>query len=148
MTTGGANVILSRITYIDAVTCGAGLGVPTATTCGNLNSWAFTQQLTIGNSALRRSTLGTPDSTYQSTVDGTIPIINADNSCGYPCDITDRVWNSNLSNDALNAYFETTSAASTPLPSGQYLCIAEATALGFNLAPFFGGVKLYSFNVF
>ena len=40
-----AQVIFSKLVYVDAATCQAGDNTPT---CPNLNKWAYTQYLTIG----------------------------------------------------------------------------------------------------
>ena len=73
ITTNGGNgvIILSTITYVDSTICAAG-GYSNSN-CTNLNQNVFTNQVVIGNSALRASAYGTPpvDSTNSDNVSET-----------------------------------------------------------------------------
>ena len=66
-TSSGVEVmILSTIEYVGSTTC---------TSCANLNHAVFTQQITLGNSALRGSNFGTVPATSM-TADGTGDVKN------------------------------------------------------------------------
>jgi hypothetical protein len=53
-------VILSTITYVDQAACEEVYGSNYSSQCTNLNKTVFTRQVTIGNTALRVSSWGTP----------------------------------------------------------------------------------------
>ena len=134
---GNAVVILSTLTYVDDATCVKGgavdiLGNPQG--CTNLGKWVFTKRLTIGNSTVRSSAIGTPSGVT----------INSDGSIA----ASDYVTKSGAvaTFGSINPYTNVGGTASG-LPSGQYLYIAEASASEYTLAPYTAGAT-YAFGLF
>jgi hypothetical protein len=107
-TSGDGVIILSQITYIGDSTCAAnGLAVG----CTNKNQYVFTQRLTVGNTAVTTSRLGTP----------TAPI----NSSGLVQDY--------LTNQGARVVSTFGSLWNPQLVDGQYVYAVEAQFRGLNL---------------
>jgi hypothetical protein len=134
---GGAVVILSELTYVDNAACATGgavnaQGQPSG--CTNLGKWVFTKRLTIGNSSLRSSAIGTPSGV---TISSTGAIAASDY-------VTKGGAVATFS--SINPYSNVAGTISG-LPSGQVLFIAEAAAPEFSTPPYTGGAT-YAFGLF
>jgi hypothetical protein len=140
---GNAEVILSALTYVDKATCASAgmvdaLGNPTGG-CTNYGQWVFTIRLTIGNTSLRSSTLGSPlvggptGVTIKS--DGTISMSDYVTKSGDVAQFS-----------SINPY-ASAGGNVTGLPSGQFLYIAEAAAQTFTMSPYNGIGSTYSFII-
>ena len=66
--TGTSVVYLSQMKVIQQADCDAAGTAPAGTACPNLNKTVFTEQITIGNSAMGASPFGTPPLQSDSTV--------------------------------------------------------------------------------
>ena len=140
---GSAVVVLSCLTYVDQAACtGVGAvdsnGNPSG--CTNYGKWVFTQRLTIGNSSVRSSAIGSPVTSGLNgvTVNASTGKISA----------TDYVLKSGAvaTFNSINPY-SNVSGTVKGLPSGQLLYIAEASATRYTLPPF-GGGGTYAFGLF
>ena len=141
--TGNAVVVLSQVMYIDTGVCtGYGLvdshGNPSG--CTNYGKWAFTQRLTIGNSSLHTSALGSPITTGASpvTLDSAGRVSPASQAATNAGDVA--VFN------GLNPFV--VAGNLDELPSGQVLYVSEAAAKGFKMPPFAPGGLMYSYTMF
>jgi hypothetical protein len=129
---GSAVVILSQVRYVDVSACTlAGKvdihGNPSG--CSNYQHWVFAQRLVVGNSSVRASSLGTPNSLIIGT-DGAISITNQVTNTTDVAAITGfNPWNS---------------TSDTGLPSGQVIYVTEAAATGFSMPPYVNAVNTYS----
>ena len=134
---GNSVVILSALTYVDKAACGIGGAVDSngnPSGCTNLGKWVFTRRLTIGNSAIRSSAIGTPSGVTISSAG----YISASDYCKKSGAVA------NFS--AINPY-KNVAGTVTGLPSGQVLYIAEASAPEYTLPPYAGGAT-YAFGLF
>ena len=144
--TGNAVVVLTTVTYIDKGMCqAAGHSLDAGgnpINCTNYKKWAFTQRLTIGNSSLHGSNLGSPLTTGPNpvTVNATTGRIS----------VSDQVDNAgDVATFAQGVPFvDPTTGSWNTMPSGQVLYITEAAAKGFVLPPFNSGGTVYAFNIF
>ena len=142
--TSKAVVILSALTYVDAAACssvGAVDGAGNPSGCTNYRQWVFTQRLSIGNPSVRTSSYGSPLTSGPTgvTVDATTGKIT-------PVEyVTKAGAVANFS--SINPYANVNGNVSG-LPSGQMLYVAEAGALGFNMAPFVSNAATYSYGLF
>jgi hypothetical protein len=148
MTTNGATsnavVILSSLVYIDKAMCAADGKVDASGNplgCTNYTKWAFSRRLTIGDSTMRTSNLGSPLQT------GPTPVI-VDATTG-AISVHDQVTNAGdvAVFTGINPYASVNGNVSG-LPSGQVLYISEAAAEGISLPPLVPNSIMYSFNVF
>jgi hypothetical protein len=134
---GNSVVILSSLTYVDNAACALGGAVDShgnPNGCTNFGKWVFTKRLTIGNSTVRSSAIGTPSGvTISSTGD-----ISASDY------VTKSGAVANFS--AINPYSNVAGTV-TGLPSGQVLYLAEAAAPEYTLPPYTGG-STYAFGLF
>lgn len=96
---GRGVVILSQVTYIGAPTCAT---LPSGTPCNNQNQYVFTQRILFGNSTVKKSSLGNPT----ATVDSTGRVLNYITDTGARVSNFSALWN-------------------TPLSDGQYAYVAE-----------------------
>ena len=141
---GNAVVVLSQVMYVDQGVCsGFGLvdshGNPSG--CTNYQKWVFTQRLTIGNSSLHTSNLGSPVTTGLTpvTLDATTGKVNpAKQEATNAGDVA--VFN------GLNPFV--VAGSLDELPSGQVLYVSEAAARGFTMPPFATGGLMYSYTMF
>jgi len=141
---GNAVVVLSSVTYVDKGVC-AGFGLVDASGnpsgCTNYQKWVFTQRLTIGNSTLHSSNLGSPvtTGTGKVTLDATTGKVNP---------ASQEATNSNdvAVFDGLNPFV--VAGNLDQLPSGQVLYVSEAAAKGFVMPPFATGAIMYSYTMF
>jgi hypothetical protein len=134
--TGKAVLILTTLKYIDKGTCPQHDAGGNPINCPNYKSWVFVQRITIGNSSIRASNLGSPTSV---TVDPTTHLISTN----------DQITNTgDQANFASGNPFVSTPGTLDTLPSGQVLYVAEAAAQGFTMLPFATGGMMYAFNVF
>jgi hypothetical protein len=134
---GNSVVILSALTYVDNTACALGGAVDShgnPSGCTNLNKWVFAKRLTIGNSTVRSSAIGTPSGvTISSTGD-----ISA----------SDYVTkNGAVANFNSISPYSSVGGTVTGLPAGQLLYIAEAAAPEYTLPPYTGGAT-YAFGLF
>ena len=139
--TGKAVLILTTVTYIDKGMCPQHDVSGNPINCPNYKSWVFTQRLTIGNSSIRTSNLGSPLTTGPSpvTVNPTTGMIS----------VTDQINNpGDVANFASGNPFVSTPGTLDTLPSGQVLYVTEVAAQGFAMLPFATGGMMYAFNVF
>jgi hypothetical protein len=127
--TGGNGVIIfSTITYIAASDCTAGGLSANSSQCPNLNYMVFTQRLVIGNSSLKASAFGTPNSSDMDS-SGSIP------SSKFLTDTSTRATGfSNLINIA----------------SGQYAYVSEAyfSSPDYDWTGFLTGTGVAARNIF
>ena len=141
---GKALVILSELKYVDKATC-IGYGLPTDAGgnpigCTNLGHWVFAERISLGNTSMRTSNLGSPITSGPNGVtiasDGTISA-------------ADQVLNANdvATFSGINPY-SVVSGTVTGLPSGQALYIAEAEAIGFRMNPYATNPMTYSYGIF
>lgn len=142
--TSKAVVILSALTYVDAAAC-ASVGAVDAggnpLNCTNYRQWVFTQRLSIGNPTVRGSGYGSPLTSGPNGV-----AINATTGKISTLDyVTKSGAVANFS--SINPYASVNGNVSG-LPSGQMLYVAEAGALGFNMAPFVSNAATYSYGLF
>ena len=134
---GNARLILSKLRYVDKATClynspiVDGSGNPVG--CFNQGQWVFAERIAIGNSSLRASNFGSP-SGVTIAADGTITLAQQCTNTG------DKA---SFGVTALNVYGNVTG-----LPSGQFLYIAEAEALGFKMNPYASNPMTYSYGIF
>lgn len=140
---GSSVVILSCLTYVDQAACASvgavdGNGNPNG--CTNYGKWVFIQRVTIGNSSIRSSNLGSPVTTGSNGV--TV------NSSTGKISVSDYVLKSGAvaTFSSVNPY-SNVSGTVKGLPSGQMLYIAEASASEYTLPPFTGG-GTYAFGLF
>jgi hypothetical protein len=134
---GNAVVILSMLTYVDKAACGVGKAIDANGNpkgCTNLGKWVFTKRLTIGNSTIRASAIGTPAGVTIGS-DGSIAATEYVTMPGAVATF-----------GSINPYSNVAGTA-TGLPSGQYLYIAEAAASEFALPPYTPGAT-YAFGLF
>lgn len=134
---GSAVVILSKLTYVDTNACATGgavnaNGQPSG--CTNLGKWVFTQRLTVGNTSIRGSNLGTPTNVTLSS--------NGSISASQYVTVAGAVANFN----AINPYSNVNGTVSG-LPSGQDVYIAEASGTGWAVPPYGVGAT-YAFGLF
>jgi hypothetical protein len=139
--TGKAVLILTTVTYIDKGMCPQHDAGGNPINCPNYQHWVFTQRLTIGNSSIRTSNLGSPLTTGPSpvTVNPTTGMIS----------VTDQI--NNTGDQAVFASgnpFVSSPGTLNTLPSGQVLYVTEVAAQGFAMLPFATGGMMYAFNVF
>lgn len=143
--TGNAMVILTTVTYVDKGLCQSGgysldpSGNPIG--CPNWKQWVFAQRLTIGNSSIRTSNLGSPlttgpDPVTVDSVTGKISLSDQVNNAGDVATFSSGNPFVNMSGD-LNT-----------LPSGQVLYVTETAIQGFSMPPFAGPGVVYAYNVF
>jgi len=141
---GNAVVVLSSVLYVDKGVCsGFGLvdGNGNPAGCTNYQKWVFTQRLTIGNSTIHTSNLGSPVTTGGSavTLDATTGKVNpASQEATNSGDVA--VFN------GLNPFV--VAGNLDQLPSGQVLYVAEAAAKGFVMPPYATGAIMYSYTMF
>lgn len=140
---GKSVVVLSTVMYVDKGAC-AGFGLVDAggnpLGCTNYQHWVFTQRLTLGNSALHVSNMGSP------VVTG-----------GTPVTVDPTTGKVKPSDQGTNAGDRATFTGLNPflvagnldqLPSGQTLYVAEAASKGFVMAPYSTGGITYSYTMF
>jgi hypothetical protein len=139
--TGKAVLILTTVTYIDKGMCPQHDASGNPINCPNYQSWVFTQRLTIGNSSIRTSNLGSPLTTGPSpvTVNPTTGMISISDQINNPGDVATFASG--------NPFISTPGTLNT-LPSGQVLYVTEVAAQGFAMLPFATGGMMYAFNVF
>jgi len=141
---GNASVILSEVRYVDQSACQqAGLvdssGNPSG--CSNYQTWVFAERIVVGNnSSSYYSRLGTPPSSMIAS-DGTISINYQAGASGNTSDQVGSAWASM----GFNPWNATTD---TGVPSGQWVYVAEAQALGFAMPPFSSGGMTYAMLCF
>ena len=143
--TSTAVVILSTLVYVDKNLCASvgaadAFGEPTSA-CTNYTKWVFTQRLAIGKAAIRSSNYGSPlaSGTSGVTIDPTTGKISTSDSV--------KRSGARATFTGVNPYSVTAGVASG-LPSGQLLYLAEASATGFNMAPFVSNAVTYSWGWF
>lgn len=139
--TGKAVLILTTVKYIDKGMCPQHDASGNPINCPNYQSWVFAQRLTIGNTSIRTSNLGSPLTTGPSpvTVNPTTGLIS----------ITDQINNpGDVATFASGNPFVSTPGTLDTLPSGQVLYVTEVAAQGFAMLPFATGGMMYAFNVF
>lgn len=142
---GSSVVILSTLTYVDKAMClSDGLAVDAGGNpigCTNLTYWVFKQRLSIGNSSVHSSNFGSPvvGGTNGVTVDSTTGNISLDDQV--------KKTGARATFSGVNPYTVVGTNVSG-LPSGQVLFIAEASTLGFAMAPILPSALHYSFNMF
>ena len=102
--------------------------------CTNLGKWVFTKRLTVGNSAVRASAVGTPTGATLSAAGA----ISATDYCTKPGAVS--TFNS------IKPYTNT-GGVIKGLPSGEILYIAEAGAAEYVLPPYTGG-STYALGLF
>lgn len=139
--TGKAVLILTTVKYIDKGMCPQHDASGNPINCPNYQSWVFAQRLTIGNTSIRTSNLGSPLTTGPSpvTVNPTTGLIS----------ITDQINNpGDVATFASGNPFVSTPGTLDTLPSGQVLYVTEVAAQGFAMLPFARGGMMYAFNVF
>ena len=134
---GNAVVILSELTYVDNNACATGgavnsQGQPSG--CTNLSKWVFTKRLSIGNSSIRTSAMGTPSGVTIGS-NGSISASDYVTKAGAVAQFS-----------SINPY-SNVSGTISGLPSGQVLYIAEASATGYSIAPY-GVASTYAFGLF
>ena len=141
---GNAVVILSALTYVDQAACASVGAVDkkgNPQNCTNYQQWVFEQRLVIGNPNVRQSTYGSPlvSGPNGVTVDPTTGKI----------DPTDYVMKSGAvaQFSAINPYANVNGTVSG-LPSGQFIYVSEAAALGFPMPPISKNAATYSFALF
>ena len=139
--TGKAVLILTTVTYIDKGMCPQHDVNGNPINCPNYQNWVFTQRLTIGNSSIRTSNLGSPLTTGPSpvTVNATTGMISVTDQINNPGDVATFASG--------NPFISTPGTLNT-LPSGQVLYVTEVAAQGFAMLPFASGGMMYAFNVF
>ena len=135
---GSAVVILSALTYVDQAACAAGNAVDSKgnpSGCTNLGKWVITRRLTIGNSSVRSSAIG---SLTGVPINSTTGVIAA----------SDYVTNSGAVTtfNSISAYSNVGGKVSG-MPSGQIVFVSEAAAREYTLAPYAGGAT-YALGVF
>jgi hypothetical protein len=134
--TGKAVLILTTVKYIDKGMCPQHDASGNPINCPNYQSWVFAQRLTIGNTSIRTSNLGSPSSV---TINPTTGIIS----------VTDQINNpGDVATFASGNPFVSTPGTLDTLPSGQVLYVTEVAAQGFAMLPFARGGMMYAFNVF
>ncbi len=134
---GSAVVILSKLTYVDNNACTAGGAVNSngqPSGCTNLGKWVFTQRLTVGNTSIRSSNLGTPSGVSLSS-NGSIAPSDYVTKAGAVAQFT-----------SINPYSDI-SGTIAGLPSGQDVYFAEASGTGFAVPPY-GVGSTYAFGLF
>jgi hypothetical protein len=136
---GNAVVIFSQLTYVDKNACAAvgavdASGNPTAA-CTNYTKWVFAERLSMGNTSVHTSNFGSPSGVTIGS-DGKISASDQATKAG------DQATFSGVNPYSVN------NGVASGLPSGQVLYLAEASALGFNMAPFVGNAKMYEFGFF
>jgi hypothetical protein len=139
--TGKAVLILTTVKYIDKGMCPQHDASGNPINCPNYKSWVFAQRLTIGNTSIRTSNLGSPLTTGPSpvTVNPTTGLIS----------VTDQINNpGDVATFASGNPFVSTPGTLDTLPSGQVLYVTEVAAQGFAMLPFARGGMMYAFNVF
>ncbi len=141
---GTAVVILSALTYVDKSACATagavdGSGNPTSA-CTNYQKWVFTQRLSIGNSNVRQSTLGSPLTSGPTGV-----TISSTGKISLSDYVTKAGAVARFS--GVNPY-SVVNGQAQGLPSGQTLFIAEAASSGFNMPPFVSNATAYSYGLF
>jgi hypothetical protein len=134
--TSKAVVILTTVKYIDKGTCPQHDASGNPINCPNYKSWVFVQRLTIGNTSIRTSNLGSPSSV---SIDPSTQLISANDQ------ITNTGDQANFTSG--NPFVATPGTLDT-LPSGQVLYVTEVGAQGFAMLPFARGGMMYAFNVF
>lgn len=141
---GNAVVVLSSVLYVDKGVC-AGFGLVDASGnplgCTNYQKWVFTQRLTVGNSSIHYSNLGSPVTTGTGAV-------TLDSTTGMVSPASQEATNSNdvAVFNGLNPFV--VAGNLDQLPSGQVLYVAEAAAKGFVMPPFATGAIMYSYTMF
>jgi hypothetical protein len=134
---GSSVVILSSLTYVDNAACAAGGAVDSKgnpSGCTNLGKWVFTKRLTIGNSSIRSSAMGSPSGVTINT-NGSIAASDYVKKAGAVATFSSVNPYSNVAGNV------------TGLPSGQMLYIAEAGAQAYSIAPYTSG-STYAFGLF
>lgn len=140
---GSAVVVLSALAYVDTAACAKAGAVDTngnPSGCTNYGKWVFTQRLTIGNSSVRSSNLGSPLTSGPTGV--TV------NSTTGQISVSDYVTKAGAvaTFNSVNPY-SNVSGTVKGLPSGQVLYIAEASATQYAIGPY-GGGGTYAFGLF
>jgi hypothetical protein len=134
---GNAVVILSELTYVDSNACATGGAVDShgnPSGCTNLGKWVFIKRLTLGNSTIRSSALGSPSGV---TMDSTGAITPAQYV---------TVGGDVATFSAISPYSSVNGNAAG-LPSGQVVYIAEASTPEYSMPPYNGGAT-YAFGLF
>jgi hypothetical protein len=135
---GNARLILSQLRYVDKATCLLNSSVVDKSGnpvgCTNLGQWVFAERITVGNTSLRASTFGNPTAGVTIAADGSITLAQQCTNIGDQASFGVTV---------LNVYGNVTG-----LPSGQFLYLAEAEALGFKLPPYATNPMTYSYGIF
>jgi hypothetical protein len=141
---GGAEVILSQVMYVDAGICASagkvdGNGNPSG--CTNYQQWVFTERIVIGKSSLKSSIFGSPVTTGHSPVtvagDGSISLNDQTTNGGDVATFS----------VGINPYKNVAGVVSG-LPSGQTIYISEAAVQGYSMPPIISSPLLYSYNMF
>jgi hypothetical protein len=143
--TGNSVLILSTVTYVDKGLCqSTGHGVDASGDpigCTNWKYWVFRQRVTVGNSSIRTSNLGSPllAGSGHVSVDPTTDQYT----------LTDQTDNINDRATFVQGNpFVNMGGALNTLPSGQELYVSEVAVVGFKMPPFANGDMVYSYNVF
>ena len=141
---GNAVVVLSSVKYVDKGVC-AGFGLVDSNGnplgCTNYQQWVFTQRLTIGNSSLHSSNLGSP------VVTGKTPVtLNATTGMVSPASQEATNTGDVAVFNGLNPFL--VAGNLDQLPSGQMIYVAEAAAKGFVMPPYATGAIMYSYTMF
>ena len=142
---GSAVVILSTIVYVDKAMCASAgkvdaLGNPLG--CTNYLKWVFSQRITIGQSAIRSSSFGSPVTTGANpvTVNSTTGNISLADQAANPGDVA-------TFSVGINPY-STTNGTVSGLPSGEVIFVSEAASSGLALPPFVPSGLVYSYAMF
>lgn len=142
---GNAVVVLSAVMYVDKGVCQKfnlvdGSGNPSG--CTNYQKWVFTQRLTIGNTSIHTSNLGSPilgTGTGQVTLDSTTGMVSPEKQ--------EATQTGDVATfTGLNPFV--VAGNLDQLPSGQMIFVGEAAAQGFKMPPFAPGGLLYSYSMF
>jgi Flp pilus assembly protein TadG len=141
---GNAVVILSALTYVDVAACASAgqvdaLGNPSSG-CTNYGKWVFTTRLTLGNSSIRSSNLGSPLVSGPNGV-----TVNSNGTISRSDYVTKSGAVAEFS--SVNPYSNAGGNISG-LPSGQFLYVAEAAATIFEMGPYIGAGSTYAFGIF
>jgi hypothetical protein len=135
---GTAVVILSTLAYVDKSACATAGAVDSngnPSGCANLGKWVFARRMTIGNSTIRSSALGTPTGVAINSTTGVIAASDYATKAGAVANFSSIHPYSNVA------------GTDTGLPSAQVLYIAEASAAEYALPPYTGGAT-YAFGLF
>jgi hypothetical protein len=142
---GSAVVILSTIAYVDKAFCASagkvdGSGNPLG--CTNYRKWVFTQRITIGQTAIRTSSFGSPVTTGGNpvTVDSTTGAISLNDQATNAGDVA-------TFSVGINPYALVNGTVSG-LPSGEVIYVSESASSGMALPPFVPSGLVYSYAMF